>query len=240
MKRVILIAAVLALAVWEKEAKATLAEIYFPLNVGNSWTYTNYLGEPDPRRPPPSIELTFTIIGTEEIDGYKYYKFNDYFNIFPPVPGSNPFGNDYEITMGSETLFRYDPTTDTIIMAPHSGSPIAIRYNFTNAEWDPGFAIGLSRLRQDNVTCDVPAGEFLDCINFQFNWCDCEGLDAATYGEYLAPNVGNIKFVMPGGDYLDLLEGQYVTFELKSYTIVPEPSSLLLFGLGGLMLRGRK
>lgn len=52
--------------------------------------------------------------------------------------------------------------------------------------------------------------------------------------------MGNIKFVRPGGDYLGLIEGQDVTFELQSYTIIPEPATILLLGLGGLLLRKRR
>jgi len=220
MKRTILMAFVLVLAGCQKEARATLAETYFPLNVGNSWTYTN-----------GTEEITFTIISTEEIDGHTYYKFNDYFNIFPPVPGEG-----FEPTLGIETLFRYDPTADIVIMCPRSGTPQAIRYDFTRDEWNPGFAIGWCRLKQSDVTCSVPAGEFSDCVNFGFGGSGTGESDYYPIGEYLAPNVGTIKYVIPGSG---ASEGRDVTFVLQSYTIVPEPATLLLFGLGGLLLRKR-
>jgi hypothetical protein len=235
MKRMILIAAVLVLAGWERDVKATLAEIYFPLSVGNSWTYTNYLGEPgepDPRRPPPSIELTFTIIGTEEIDGYIYYKFDNYFSILPPPP------NGDEFMILKNILFRSDLITDKVL-SYGSIEDDRIRYDFTGDKWNPDTGIGWCQLKETNVTCNVPAGEFSDCIKFQFGLYPSAGPDAAAYGEYLAPNIGMIKFVRPGGDYPDRLEGQDVTFILKSYTIVPEPGSLLLSGLGALLLRKR-
>ena len=44
----------------------------------------------------------------------------------------------------------------------------------------------------------------------------------------------------PGGNVLGIPEGQDVTFELLSYTIIPEPATILLFGLGGLLLRKRR
>jgi len=210
----------LALTGCQKEARATLAETYFPLNVGNSWTYTN-----------GTEELTFTIIGTEEINGHTYYKFNDYFYIYPPPPNG-----EHRVTIGRETLFRYDSEADRVLMI-WAGED-AIRYDFRGGVWTGG-VYGLSRLKQSNVTCYVPAGEFSDCINFQFDWWSDEGPDAYAHGEYLAPNVGNIKFVRPGGDCSNISEGERVTFELKSYTIIPEPATLLLFGLGGLLLRKR-
>src|SRR4030042_1714213 len=81
------------------EVQAGLAEVYFPLNVGNSWTYTGY--EPDwGGGEPIQKEYTFTIIGTEEIDGFTYYKFDDYFNVFSPPPT-----DEWPVTMGMEMLF---------------------------------------------------------------------------------------------------------------------------------------
>jgi len=222
----------LALTGCQKEARANLAETYFPLHVGNSWTYANYdeLIEPPPPGGPPIVRFTFTIIGTEEIDGHTYYKFDDYFNIYPPPPNG-----EHRVTRGRETLFRYDSEADRVLMI-WAGED-AIRYDFMGSGWysDPAGG-GWCRLKQSGVTCNVPAGEFSDCINFQFDWWSDEGPDAYAHGEYLAPNVGNIKFVRPGGG---LSEGDRVTFELQSYTIIPEPATFLLLGLGGLLLRKR-
>ena len=235
-KMIIIIMVVLTLEGYEKEARASLAKRYFPLNVGNSWTYTNYFVEPnDPNEPPPPggppippiVEFTFTIIGTEEIDGHTYYIFNDYFNIYPPPPTFPPVPvSDSPVTVGGEILFRYDLAADKVLM--HWAGEVVGRYDFTGEEWDPGGAFGWSRLKQVGVACNVPAGEFSDCINFQFDKVYCgpnvNEPDAYAHGEYLAPNVGNIKFVRPGGNFLGLHEGQDVTFMLKSYTIIPEPA----------------
>jgi hypothetical protein len=233
MKRMILITVVSLLAGWEKEAKATLAEIYFPLNVGNSWTYTNYLGEPGgprPRdsRPVPEIELTFTIIGTEEIDGHTFYKFDNFFSIFPPPPDND------EIISVKNVFFTLDTDTNRILTYRSTGDN-AIRYDFVSGEWD-SIWYGWCRLKQSDVSCGIPAGEFSDCINFQFGKTS-GGPKEYMYGEYLAPNVGLIKYVIPGGE---TSEGSRVTFQLKSYTIVPEPNTLLLLGLGTLLLIRRK
>jgi len=219
----------LVLAGCQKEARATLAETYFPLRVGNSWTYTNYVDPGDPGGS-PRIELTFTIIGTEEIDGHTYYKFNDYFNIYPPPPNG-----EWPVTEGREVLFRYDSIADVVIKCPIGGTPQMIRYDFSDNEWDPGFAIGWCLLKQSGVRCNVPAGEFSDCVNFGFGR-SYSNPDYYTYGEYLAPGVGTIKYVRPGSGSS---EGERVTFVLQSYTIIPEPSTILLLTLGGLLLRRR-
>jgi len=225
MKRTILMALVLVLAGCQRQARATLAETYFPLNVGNSWTYTN-----------GTEELTFTIIGTEEIDGHTYYKFNDYFNIGPPPPDG-----EWSVTRGRETLFRYDLAEDRIIMriGPHDYDYEITRYDFTGNEWNPSTGIGWCQLTQIGITCKVPAGEFSNCIKFGVGE-SYDYPDTYIQGEYLALNVGNVKFVRPGSDYYGLIEGQWVTFELQSYTIIPEPVTILLLGLGGLLLRKRR
>lgn len=221
----------LPFAGYQKQAKASLAKRYFPLNVGNSWTYTNYFVEPnepnEPNEPPPPppppwpppppiVEFTFTITGTEEIDGHTYYIFNDHWNIFPPPPN----GDGYEPTIGLETLFRYDPVTDTIIMSPHGGTPQIIRYNFTGGEWNAGSPLEWCRLKPGYVTCEVPAREFSDCIKFELGEFYTQP-GKYTYGEYMAPNVGIIKYVIPGSGPS---EGKEVTFKLKNYTIIPQPA----------------
>ena len=183
--------------------------------MGNSWTYTNYFVEPiDPNEPPPpappppgpqKVEFTFTIIGTEEIDGHTYYKFDDYFSIFLPVPGE-----DIRVTVGREVLFRHDLIADRVLMYRGLVDD-KIRYDFTGNEWYDQ-PLGWCRIRQVGIVCDVPAGEFSDCINFQFGESYSHPGEYA-YGEYLAPGVGTIKYV-----------NRSSTFVLQSYTIVPEPA----------------
>jgi len=71
---------------------AVKAETYFPLHVGNSWTYV---------KSDDGSTKTFTIIGTEEINGHTYYKFDDYWG-------------GVGVREGKEFLFRYD--TNRILM----------------------------------------------------------------------------------------------------------------------------
>jgi hypothetical protein len=202
------------------QVQAGMSEIYFPLNVGNSWTYTN-----------GTEDVTFTIIGTEEINGYKYFQFDRYFNIFPPPPGEDP---PYIDIVQGPIYFRYDSTGTKVII--RWGSRDGIRYSFTGDDWDPGWGLGdgIGHLKQENLVCNVIAGQFQNCINFQFDKTSLYPPmeDAYGYGEYLAPNIGLIKFVRPGGTYDGLTEGQMAMYQLKSYSVIPEPATLLLIGFG--------
>ncbi len=188
--------------IFSEQAEASIVENYFPFHVGNQWTYTD-----------GTKELTFSIIGTQEINGHTYYKFDDYF--------SAGLGGDGQ-TMGTEVLLRYDRELDAVLMYFHfRGEDVDItRYNFGGGRWAMA---GLEcRFKQRGVTCDVPAGQFSDCTNFQFLGYDA-GPDCYGYGEYVAPGVGCVKYVVPGGACLgtDQKEGDLVTFQLRSYQILP-------------------
>ena len=157
---------------FSEQAEASTVENYFPFHVGNQWTYTD-----------GTKELTFSIIGTQEINGHTYYKFDDYFSA-----GLGGAGQ----TMGTEVLLRYDTELDAVLMYLHfRGEDVDItRYDFSGCGW---VMAGLSsRLKQRCVTCDVPAGQFSHCINFQFLGYDA-GPDCYGYGEYLAPGGGCVK-----------------------------------------------
>lgn len=190
----------LALAGGVREARAESHQNYFPLNVGNSWTYVDCND---------GSTKTFTIIGTEKNNGHIYYKFDDYWG---------------EVREGEEYLFRYE--ANRVLMWDswwynRHGEEV-VRYDFTGGDYWDGGIYGICRLKRGDVSCNVPAGEFSDCINFQFLGMDC-GPDCYGYGEYMAPNVGNVKYVDPGGECYgcEEKEGDTVTFELQSYRIVP-------------------
>ena len=178
------------------------AETYFPLDVGNSWTYV---------KSDDNSTKTFTIIGTEEINGHSYYKFDDYWG-------------GIGVREGEEFLFRFD--TNRVLMwdswwySVHGEE--VVRYDFSGSDYWDGANLGACRLKRDGVTCNVPAGEFSNCINFQFLGMDC-GPDAYQFGEYLAPNVGDVKYVVPGGvvcaDDTNRVEGDIETYELQKYKI---------------------
>jgi len=105
-------------------------------------------------------------------------------------------------------------------IGPHDYDYEITRHDFTGNEWNPGTGIGWCQPMQIGITCKVPAGEFSDCIKFGVGE-SYDYPDTYIQGEYLALNVGNVKFVRPGSDYYGLIEGQWITFELQSYTIVP-------------------
>jgi hypothetical protein len=167
------------------QAKAESHRNYFPLNVGNSWTYTD-----------GTEEKTFTIIGTEQINGHTYYKFDDYVSVcgFPGY-GSYPAED-------SNTLFRYDPCSDTVLQYWPSRNEDVVRYDFSQNMWGE---CG-NQLIQKGHSCMVPAGIFDNCCTFQFAMLVYCGL----FYETLAPGVGNIAF-----------ETSWIgSFELQSYTII--------------------
>lgn len=277
--------------------RAESHEHYLPLQVGNSWTYTNGVED-----------LTCTIIDSLESEGQTYYKFDRYFFMsFPPPPyawiagdasgdgfvgaddlvcilshwgasgpdvtwymgdiapygdGSNPgddfvgaddyvdvltyWGSSYPwppVTMDNRWL-RYDSATDKFIThnsdywdgTPEMGSP-AIRYDFSGQAWEPGGAYNPAQMTETDVVCRVSAGEFSGCLEFRYNLDPEPGRTE----EYLAPNVGLVRYVQP--------ESNGVVFELEYYTLqsspppeaIPDPATLGVLLVAGLaLLRRRK
>ena len=180
---------------------------FIPLQLNNSWTYSN--GEE---------ELTFTVIGEETIGDHKYYRLNDYFQVF------DPYG---EVTAAREVLLRYDSLTDALLV--YDAGSEYVRYDYTRPPyWESGPIFG--RTRQTGVTATVPAGQFSGCLNFAYvgTWC---GPDAWWFGEYLAPGIGLVRYVVPGGEFCGGdQEGDVHTYELVSAAFYP-PSKLIEYDL---------
>jgi len=155
----------LALAGWVREARAESHQNYFPLNVGNSWTYVDCND---------GSTKTFTIIGKEEIHGHTYYRFDSYFAMLD-FPGHFP---------GDDILFRYDPNSDKVF----EWCPIIIkeevRYDFSGHMWGCG-----NVLIETGVSYTVPAGQFDNCCKFWYG----QMCDGGEFYETLAPGVGNIR-----------------------------------------------
>jgi hypothetical protein len=157
---------------------------YLPLAVGNSWTYTN-----------GTAEKTFSIIGTERIDGKIYYKFDHYFS---PLCFSE-----------EDVLLRYDPNSDEFVQLAKRGYEVLgdwVRCDFSGEPY--GFCG--NQLVQTGASYSVPAGQFDDCVTFSYGrLCDC-----GEYYDTMAPRLGCIRF-----EYATA----YETFLLKSYRVLPQP-----------------
>ena len=143
---------------------------YFPLNVGNSWTYTN-----------GAEEKTFTTIGTKEINGHTYYEFDDYVRGcgFPGFEPNSPADDN-------DVLFRYEPYSDRVLQYWPSRKEDVVRYDFSQDMWGQ---YG-NQLIEMGISRTVPAGDFNDCGRFAYGMTG----DCGVFTETLAPGVGNIKF----------------------------------------------
>jgi len=155
----------LALAGGVREARAESHQNYFPLNVGNSWTYVDCND---------GSTKTFTIIGKEEMHGHTYYRFDDYFAMLD-FPGHFP---------GDDILFRYDPNSDKVFeWCPAIGKE-EVRYDFSGDMWGCG-----NQLIGTGISYTVPAGQFDNCYKFWYG----QMCDGGEFYETLAPGVGNIR-----------------------------------------------
>jgi len=151
-------------------AQADTHQRYFPLNVGNSWTYINS-GDASTK--------TFAIIGTEEINGYTYYKFDDYVRVCG-FPGGSEYPDD-------DILFRYDPDSDKVLQYCSSTSEDLVRFDFSG---DMFGEYGCQMI-ETNISCTTPAGEFHNCSKFEFAMT----VDCGEFFETLAPGLGNVEFI---------------------------------------------
>ena len=122
------------------EATATHEE-YFPLAVGNSWTYISAHD---------SSTLTFTIIGTAEIMGKTYYIFDDYFNV-------SGFGGS--VTVGGAVFLRYDPIERKLLRYVDGGE--IIRYDLSGGPQDAACTVPAGVFSQCFHFHFIP----LDCCN---------------------------------------------------------------------------
>ncbi len=178
-------------------------EKYFPLRVGDSWTYSN-----------GANELTFTITGAEQHNNHTYYVFSDYFN-----HNADQYAPSTE---GQEVLLRYDAIENKVMKWGDGQEGVRYDLSLQQGELSEGVY-----LRQDGVDCNVPAGSFQDSKNFAFGptWC---GPDAFFVGEYLAPDVGNARYVRPGGEFdCGANEAEWEDFQLQTYTVTGPTVTLL-------------
>jgi hypothetical protein len=178
--------------------EAAWGETYFPLQVGNSWTYVGEGGS----------TKRFTIVGTQEIEGNTYYRFDDCYQACG-FPGWHSEG-------GVDLLFRHDTESSKVLQYCPSSKQDLVRLDFSGEMWG---AFG-NQLVQSGLSRTVPVGAFDDCLEFQYGMLVFCGV----FREILAPGVGTIAF-------FSSWDGE---FQLQNYTIVPEPSTFALSSMGAL------
>jgi hypothetical protein len=183
-----------------RRAEAGWADEYYPLHVGNSWTY---LGDDRATR-------TFTLIAAQTVDGTTYYEFDDCFQACG-FPGWHPED-------GVDLLLRYDAESAKVLQYCPCNKQDIVRLDFSGQMWGP---CG-NQLVQSGFSRAVPAGAFDDCVQFEYAML----VDCGVFHEILAPGVGTIAF-------FSSWEGE---FQLQSYLIVPEASTLVLSSMGALAL----
>ena len=126
-------------------ARAGHLETYFPLHVGNSWTYLDDAG----------ATKTFTIIAEREMGGHTYYEFND-FHSPCGFPGYSTGGEN-------RYLFRPDPDSDVLLQYDPVTKDDVVRYDFSGEMWGP---FG-NQMSNSGFSHSVPAGNFDDCVLFE-------------------------------------------------------------------------
>jgi hypothetical protein len=179
---------------------AASAETYFPLHVGNSWTYVGDGGS----------TRQFTIIAAQEVQGNTYYQFDDCYQACG-FPGWRAEG-------GVDLLLRYDAESSNVLQYCPSSKQDIVRLDFSGEMWG---AFG-NQLVQSGISRTVPAGAFDDCLQFDYATL----VFCGEFHEILAPGVGTVAF-------FSSWDGE---FQLQDYTIVPEPSTLVLGSMGALAL----
>ena len=141
---------------------------YFPLHVGNSWTYANAEG----------ATRTFAIVGQRQLGAETYYEFSDYFSPCG-FPGSAPPPPDHY-------LFRYAPDADVLLQYDPARKTDIVRYDLSGRQWGP---FG-NEMTGSGFSQSVPAGDFDDCVKFEYATL----VDCGVFNESVAPHVGTIEF----------------------------------------------
>jgi hypothetical protein len=175
---------------------------YFPLAVGNSWTYaiTGFAGQGS---------HTITVSGVEEIGGNLYYQLDGYADT-PSLVRALPDGTivEYHRETRGERLW-YD-----FRAAEGASWPSVVNTNCP--------ASGVVRSRSGSVK--VPAGEFARAFVVQYMGSNCA--DAGFEEEIFAPGIGLVRRTsqtIGGPRHLELISAQ-----VGSSTIAPEGLSFSL------------
>ena len=152
-------------------AKAEEGQDYFPLQVGNSWTYERKV---QTTRFAYTIDyITITITRTEEINGNTYYVFSD-----GRAYRKSADGNIQEYIAGEERLL-YDFSSE--------GDEVSF---WTYELSIPGAYSLMERIKVDYIM--LPLGRFDDAYLFFYSLSGGErGVET-----YLVPSVGMVKLII--------------------------------------------
>ena len=143
--------------------KSTLQTDYFPLKVGNSWTYTNNMEQ--------------TIKNTERINDTTYFVFSMYDYV------SRKFEKD-----SNSQIIEYKNGQKRVWykFSALEGESWIIQESMDSDLMNNCVVTLISK----NERISVPAGTFENCLKFNFS---CPVMDAGLISEWFAPGIGCIK-----------------------------------------------
>jgi hypothetical protein len=145
----------------------------------------------------------FSVVGMRQINGQDYFVLDDWFS-----PCCFPGYSDH-----TEVLFRYSTDADQLLQWEQESGIEIVRYDFSGHSWGN---CGNERVATD-LHVEVPAGSFDEGIRFNYATL----VDCGIFHETLAAGVGPVTFY----------SSWQGSFELETFTIVPEPASLNLLDL---------
>jgi hypothetical protein len=106
-----------------------------------------------------------------------------------------------------------------------TGSPFTFNGTYLTAVWRDGLNV-----KVDGYLSDVLIYSTTVVVN----------TTGPTWYEFNYANIDELRFSASGGTQHEGYEYNYTQFVMDNFAYIPEPISLVLFGLGGLALRKRK
>lgn len=186
---------------------------YFPLQVGNSWTYVCDMAGQE-------RESTYSIIASEMLGEHEYFLFNRSFPFFPT----------YQVS-GAETISRKTEDGDVVLWF---GEQDVLCYEFSDTTLDsarvthmddvPGFEAGMdfiTGLRSTQDTIITPAAQFDHCYRFISLVHEIKDQDVMVW---FAPQAGPVRFQYCGESNEDFVLKSAV-IDGQEYVVRPGPGS---------------
>jgi len=158
---------------------AAMAADFFPLEVGNSWTYalTGFAAQGS---------VTVRVAKTVDVNGARYYELHGYTQE-PVLVRRSDEGKVYEFLRDSDTEQLFD----------RAGSAESLWYDFSapvGASWESGLAlecVGMAGIAQPPQEVHVPGGSFHHLVAVAYHGANCA--DAGVEEEVFAAGVGLIR-----------------------------------------------